>query len=457
MSFDLSSSDDEEGKLQVPSQQLHQTLDTCEDDDLKLIEEEEAKLRLEEAMNEALESSSDDDDSSSSSQHVRLHQEFNGDDKPEYSKSKKSNFEISENVSKQTKEKLEKKENLEMKDNVNIEVEENNFVFDHALTEALEESDDDDDDDEKSFSQIDPEFVDKRSLSSSLHSSKSNRILESSKNTAIGNKSIDGILLELGDTFKCFDTNRLNTRSRRSAPHIGMVRRNSSSVSGIVAKKDNLESLIQIDTTSFLQNDRNVSCRIDFHKNSSKEIESSYTAKALFHNNDDEDVECLVHFDPEKNCYILELVDFIITDVRESRKRTRQDVDLARIDPRLQAKAAEKQVKSMKKKSSKKINTTETEANLNKDVLARKKMTKPPKSGFFGVTAVQRKTVECGMRYQAKVFLDGKYKSLGIFDKAIEAAKKYDSYVCDHDLDKALNFPETRESILPRPDISENC
>jgi len=455
MSFDLSSSDDERGELQVPIPQLPQTLDTCQDDDLKLIEEEEAKLRLEEAMNEALESSSDDDDSSSSSsQHVRLHQEFNGDDKTIYSKSRKDNFEISENVSKQTKEKLEKKENLKMKDNMNIEVEENDIVFDHALTEALEEKDDDDD--ETSFSQIDPEFVEKRSLSSSLHSSKSNRILESSKNTAIGNNSIDGILLELGDTFKCFDTNRLNTRSRRSAPHIGMVRRISSSVSGIAAKKDNLESLIQIDTTTFLQNDRNVSCRIDFHKKSSKENESSYTAKALLHDNDDDDVECLVHFDPEKNCYILELVDFTITDVRESRKRTRQDVDLARIDPRLQAKAAEKQVKSMKKKSSKKVNPTEIEANLNKDVLARKKMTKPPKSGFFGVTAVQRKTVECGMRYQAKVFLDGKYKSLGIFDKAIEAAKKYDSYVCDHDLDKALNFPHTQESTFPRPDISEN-
>jgi group I intron endonuclease len=64
-------------------------------------------------------------------------------------------------------------------------------------------------------------------------------------------------------------------------------------------------------------------------------------------------------------------------------------------------------------------------------------------SKYFGVS--WNKTE---MRWKVEFYLDRKNKFLGYFDKEIKAARCYDKYVIENNLDKPINFPNSKEISL---------
>jgi len=58
-------------------------------------------------------------------------------------------------------------------------------------------------------------------------------------------------------------------------------------------------------------------------------------------------------------------------------------------------------------------------------------------SGYKGVTLDKRRGT-----YQAKIQVNGKHVHIGIYTKAFEAAKAYDTYVKSNNLEHSINFKE---------------
>lgn len=182
-------------------------------------------------------------------------------------------------------------------------------------------------------------------------------------------------------------------------------------------------------------------------------------------------VECVAMYDNTRGCYVLELVGFTATgNLKEEHGSGAplakgEDEDLCRhMDPRLGARHAEKHINEMKRRvplekgsiavsGTKRLDrkTKPPMANLGAQPRDKEKNTKiahAPKSGFFGVRAVSSKRSVSGFRYQAKAMVDKKLKHLGTFDSAIEAARRYDAVACQQGRKTRLNFPDEIEENM---------
>ena len=84
-----------------------------------------------------------------------------------------------------------------------------------------------------------------------------------------------------------------------------------------------------------------------------------------------------------------------------------------------------------------KIHSEETKQRMSKIKIGKKR--KNSSSKYFNVSKINKRK---NIRWRVMICERGKIISVGCFETELEAARAYDAYVIEHNLNRPLNFPE---------------